>query len=114
MKRVIKASTTLNDVDVLHLIGRRNYDQLYKQCCFKVDDEIYNQYDDQDVNYENSLCTATDNGDGTYTIKSTIHADFLSDRGNKKFCYAELESVFDGSTVSQPVVTFFTDEVEYQ
>ena len=114
MKRVIKASTTLNDVDVLHLIGRRNYDQLYKQCCFKVDDEIYNQYDDQDVHYQNSLCTAVDNGDGIYTIKSTIHADFVSDLGNKKFCYAELESTFDGSRVSQPVVTFFTDEVEYQ
>lgn len=115
MKRIIVANikTTLTDADILHIIGRNNYDQLYKQCTFLTDDEICNAYGDVRIDYSNGGCIGEENPDGTIIITSKVYAEFQV-RGFPKFAYAELESTFNGSTISSPRVVYFTDEMEIE
>lgn len=115
MKRIIVANTnsTMNDSDILHTVGRRNYDQLYKQCTFLTDDEICNMYGDIDIEYTNGGCTGKSNPDGTITITSKVYTQFEI-KGFPKFSYTELESTFDGNIVSKPRVVYFNDDVEFE
>lgn len=118
MYRVIKASSAmdLDDKGVLNLLGRADYDQMYKACCRAVDVEIYNAYGDVEVSWDNGGFTASAPESGMTTIIGQIHAEFTSDRGNVKYCYGEVRCNYDGSRESllSPEVTYFTDEVEYQ
>lgn len=118
MYRVIKASTStpLDDKGVLNLLGRADYDQMYKACCRAIDAEIYNAYGDVEVRWDNGGFTANDHNDGSYSITGQIYAEFTSERGNVQNCYGEVRCNYDGSRESllKPEVTYFTDEVEYQ
>lgn len=120
MYRVIRAATEqkLDDRAVLKLIGRSQYDQLYKAACRKVDDEIVNQYGDVEVTkWTNGGCSATAVSQNRYAITSEIYADFISDRGESISCYAETRCTFDASsprTYLSPEVIYFNDEMEYE
>lgn len=118
MYRVIKAAseTPLDDKAVLNLIGRANYDQMYKACCRAIDREIFNSYGDVEVSWNNGGFSANDHGDGSYSITGQIYAQFTSDEGNNKDCYGEVRCNYDGTRESliSPEVTYFTDEIEYE
>jgi hypothetical protein len=99
----------------LQLIGREQYDQLYKQACFLVDDEICNQYgEDVEVSYQNSGCTGIQINATSARLTSKIHVSFLSDRDRQINCYAEVESIFARGSVSDLTVTYFDDNVPYE
>lgn len=115
MKRVILAAT-MQDVDVLNLVGRREYDQMYKRSCHLIDREIYNEYGREDIRWTNGGATAKDNGDGTYDITHQIYAEFETARGNTKYCYGETSCTFDSKNPGKlmPKLDFFSDDVQYE
>lgn len=115
MYRMVKASTdtTLSSKQVHKMMGQSKYEQLYKQACMLVDDEITNQYGDVDVKYDPGDCTAKQKDDGA-TITSQIYAKFKTEEGKSKDCYAEVVSEWDGNKIISNKVSHFSDEVEYE
>lgn len=115
MKRVIIATTTIEDVDVLRLMGRSTYDQLYKKACALVDQEIFNEYGDVEVSWTNGGATARDRN-GVYDVTHQIYADFTTMRGTPKSCYGEIHYTFDPKNprAADPQLIAFDDEIEYQ
>lgn len=120
MYRVITAASSINELDdaaVLNLLGRSQYDQLYKAACRKIDEEIYNRSGDVEIRWTNGGCTATTSDNEIYTIMSHIYADYTTELGDPKSVYAETRVVYDSLNPSRyfdPTVVAFDDEIEYQ
>lgn len=110
MKRIITSSTNdkINDTAIYKLLGKCQYDQLYKQCVFLTDSEICNTYGNVDVKYSNGGNTGILNLDNTITITSKIYSEFQLRNFNHSV-YTELECTYDGIIINSPIIVYFKD-----
>lgn len=116
MYRVIKASSQnkLNSKEIRSLVGQSQYENLYKQGCMLMDDEIVNQYGDVKVNYAPGDCTGVKKSDGRIEITHQIYADFKSESSRDQSAYAEIKAECINSKIRNISLSYFNDEMEYE